>query len=222
MTLQALLQPGRRLTQISNPKLIVQIRIKRRHPLKKAACVDIAKRIGWEISKQPHRPMDILQTPLRGTRHLISKISRKAIIPSALQILHLQIARNHRALQIKAQQHMQIILHLIGLSADETIAHRIYRFVKFIRAFNAKITKARAHFCKEKLGKGAAAAQLVFIDPRLAFMNAHGGTLPYGRQRILWINILLVTAMPHLMNGGIKAIERIAGVRACGDPDILP
>ena len=117
---------------------------------------------------------------------------------------------------------MQIILNLIRLRADKAVAHAIHGFVKFISRINAKVTKARAHFSEEKLRKAAAASQLVFIDPRLAFMDPHGRALPYGREPIVRINILFITAMSDLMDRGIKTVERIMRIRTRGDTHILP
>ena len=53
-------------------------------------------------------------------------------------------------------------------------------------------------------------------------MNPHGRTLPDRGERIIWINILLITAVPHLVNGRIKAVERIIRIRASGNSDVMP
>ena len=92
--------------------------------------------------------------------------------------------------------------------------------IKRVGIPDTEITKHRLHPAKQPPGKGAAPAQLVFIDPRLAFMHPHRHTLPQWRQGKGGIDPLFVAGVANLMNRRIDAVERVVFADPCGNADI--
>ena len=100
-------------------------------------------------------------------------------------------------------------MHLIRFGADETGLHAVDGGIKRLGAGKVKV-EATFHLAKEELGKPAPAPDLVFINPALAFMHPHRHAAPKRRQLVIGVDVQLVAGMPHLMDGGIDAIKRIA------------
>jgi hypothetical protein len=113
-------------------------------------------------------------------------------------------------------------MHLIGLGADEAGLHPVHRGIEIVGRSDAEIAEALDHLAMQPAGKGAAAAQLVFIDPALAFMHAHRHALPDRRQQVVGVDALLIGGMADLVDGRVEAVERIAFDHPRGDPHILP
>ena len=116
---------------------------------------------------------------------------------------------------------MQIILHLIGLSADIAIRHSIDRRIKCRLIGQIKHPKSVFHLAKHPAGKGTAATQLVFINPRLALVHPHRHSATQRCQGVLGRDILLVSGMPHLVDSGINTVERVICGGARGDTRII-
>ena len=124
-------------------------------------------------------------------------------------ITDLQITGHQSAFQIKPQKHVQIVLQLVGLGPDIAVRDTVDDAVEGFFIRHAKITEGIAHLTIQPAGKGTAAPKLVFIDPALAFMHAHGHTTTQRRQQMHAVDVLLIGPMPDLVNGGVDAVERI-------------
>ena len=114
---------------------------------------------------------------------------------------------------------MKVVLNLIRLGAYVTPVQAVHGSVEGLR-IHAERAEALFHPPVQPAGEGAAPAQLVLIDPRLAFVNAHGDAAPEGGEKIRRVYGLLVAGMADLMDGGIDAVERIGGVGPGGDPHV--
>ena len=200
MGLQIVAQPcrgGRWISLSQRPVQIVHLRAQR---LVKAPGIDITQAVGGEVSEKPHGPVDILQDAVGGFVDRIAEIGFKAVIPCRLKIFDVEITRHKRAFQIKAQHDVQIVLNFVGFRPDIAAMHAIDGPVKRVFVRHAYIAKPVAHLPIEPPAIGPAAAQLIFVDARLAFMHAHRDTRPKRRHAIRRIYALLIAGMPGFMD----------------------
>ena len=166
--------------------------------------------------------MHVLQHTVRRLVHGIAEIGRKAVVPGGLKLTHQQITGHQRTLEIKAHEHMQVVLQLIRFGADEARPNAVDRGIECIFVLHAEIAKSVFHLTEQPAGKGAAAADLVFVDPALALMNAHADATAQRGQQVAVADVLLIGGVANLVDGGIETIERVGGVRTCGDAHVQP
>ena len=166
--------------------------------------------------------MYILQHAIRGPVNRIAEIGLEPVVPRGFQITDLQITGHQSALQIKPQEHVEIVLQLVGLGPDIAVRDTVHDAVEGFFIHHAKITEGIAHLTIQPAGKGTAAPKLVFIDPALTFVDPHRHPRPKRRQKVVLVDALLVAGMPDLVDGGIETVERVQLVGACGDPHIKP
>ena len=143
--------------------------------------------------------MHILQHPLRGKVNRKAKIGKKSVVPRGFKISDRQIALDQRALKVKAEHDMQIILHLICFGADVALFDSINRPIKSVGVGHAKITKMLGHLLKKPSSKRTRAAKLILINATLTFMHPHRYALPKWGQREGGAYILFITGVAHFM-----------------------
>jgi hypothetical protein len=94
--------------------------------------VEIAERIGGKVADRRDRPVNVLKTALRIIRRRQTQIRHHLLVPCRGEVRHGQIARQHRLLQLVADENVQVIGSLIRFSADETRPNVIDRKVPLI------------------------------------------------------------------------------------------
>ena len=219
--LKMLAQPAGRGAGIAAPKAFVQIgQIGPDRPVQ-AARIDIAKRIGREIAEQAHRPVNVLQHAIGGPVHGDAEIGLEAVVPGAFQLPRRQIAADQAAFQIEAHHDVEVILHLIRFGADITRRDAVDGGVERLGILRARHPEGVLHLVEYPAGKGAAAAKLVFVDPALAFMDAHGRTAPDGGEKVIGVHGLLIGRMADLMDGGVKTVQRLRLHHPRGDAHVI-
>ena len=164
--------------------------------------------------------MDVLQQPVRRPVHTEAEVAGKAVVPRCLEVAHRQIARDQRLFQIKPQQDVQIVLHLVGLGPDVAVGDAVHAGEEIVLGRDADVAEGVLHPAIQPAGEGAAAAQLILVDAALAFVDAHRHALPQRRQQIGAVDILLVAGMADLVDRGIEAVEGIIGVGPRRDPHV--
>src|SRR5690606_34889609 len=111
---------------------------------------------------------------------------------------------------------------LVGLGADIAGGDAVHGAVELVRIGNRQPAHHVAHARVQPAGKGAATAQLVFVDAALAFVDAHRDAAAQRREGVVLVDALFVAGMPDLVDGRVDAVEGVGLDDAGGDAAVLP
>ena len=220
VALDALAQPGGRGRGVAARERLVEVGEVAPQRRVEAAGVDVAQAVGREVAEEPHRPVDVLKAAVRGAVHLEPEVAREPLVPGVGQVGRLQVAGDHRALQVEAHQDVEVVVHLVGLGADVAGRDAVDRGVEAVGPRDGEVAEDLAHPPVEPAHEGARAAELVLVEPRLALVDPHRDALADRREVMGRVNPLLVGGVARLVDGGVEAVHRVAWVGAGRDPHV--
>ena len=164
--------------------------------------------------------MDVLQHAV-GVAFGDDAEQRPRFLPPGIgQVVHLQVAVDHAALQREAQQDVQVVGHLVGLDADERRLHGVDRAVEPIQVHVGQSRETRLKLRVEVLPERPPAADQVLPEPRLGLADAERGA---GAQRAggqFRRDAQPVQAVAALVDGPEHARAQQIGVEARGEPAV--
>ena len=222
MALQVFAQPFDPRPRVAARQGLVQIGHRGAHRRVQATRIDVAQRIGREIAEQPDRPVDVLQHPVRRPVHRNAEIPEKARVPRLGQVVGGQPPRDQVAFQVEPHHDVQVVLDLVGLGADIAWGHAVDGAIEFVGVRDRQAAGHVRHPPVQPPGKGPAPSHLVFIDARLAFMDAHRHATSQRRQRVVGVDAQFIAGMADLVDRRIDAVERVGFHDPRGDPAVLP
>lgn len=127
--------------------------------------------------------MHVLQHAAARIRDTEAEIRLRPLVPGGLQVRHLQVTGDQRALQVEAHHDVEVVVDLVGLGADEAPLHHVHRPPERIRVGRRRGAELGRHRAVQPAGEGAAAAELVLEQARLALVHGHRRRLPGGERR---------------------------------------
>ena len=94
---------------------------------------DVTQRVRGEVAEQPVGPVTVLQTALRVVPRPDSECSPVRLVPRLRHLRGPQVPRDERALELEADEDVEVVGDFVGIGADERPAHAIEREEKIAR-----------------------------------------------------------------------------------------
>src|SRR5262245_18454027 len=157
---------------------------------------EISERVSREIADPAEAPVDVLQTTVPVVRRRQVEQLLETLVPRPRQLRRRKVAADQRLLQLEAQDDVQVVGRLISFDADERRLHVVDREHEIVERDAAERREDLEHLREEVLPERPAAADLVFPEPRLRFVNAERARGAERFAEMLWRQVLLVDAVP--------------------------
>ena len=150
--------------------------------------------------------MGVLQTAHPVIGHLDSQVLFIQFIPATRHIFHGKLTGDQLFFNLISNHNVQRVGKFVGFCPDETglglvdcpIEHFFVYILELLR-------EKRFHFREDGMDKAAAPADEVFIEPALAFVNAHGHAAAKDGGVVLIVRVQFIQGVTALMNHGIHA-----------------
>ena len=144
--------------------------------------------------------MAVLQNAVRIVRHVNAKVFLIKPVPLGWKLVNAQRARDKPFLYLVTHHYVQRIGKLIRLRADKAGHGLIGRAVEHFLAYARHLLRENLLHLGVKQGdKFTAAANHVFKQAGLAFVQRHCSPAGKGRAYKLIAHVQLIQAMPALM-----------------------
>ena len=220
MAVDPLPQPGQDLPEPAAAHLSLPVRDVARHRRVELRAVQVAQRVGREITDGEHRPVDVLQHAVGVALRDDAEQRARLLAPGVGQVVHLQVAVDHAALQREAQQYVQVVGHLVGLHADVRRLHGVDRAIEPVQVHVGQGSEARLKLRVEVLPERAPAADQVLPEARLGLADAERGARAQGAGGERRRDAQPVQAVAALVNGAEHAGGEQIGMEAGGEPAV--
>ncbi len=174
MLVDILAQPAVQLVKAPLPNVSRNLRVRRKCRSIELRRHDVAQGVALErAADQPAVPMHILHDAVPVVGRTQSEALRVAGVPGLGQIGNGKFAFQQVQFQPKADDDVQVIGDLVGLGANQRRFDAVDRGIELVDGDIGKLR--RKDFLEARiivLPESDAAANLVFPQPRLAFMDA--------------------------------------------------
>ena len=152
-----------------------------------------AHAVGREIPYHAARPMAVLQNAVRIVRHVHAKVFLIKPVPFRRKLINAQRAGNKLFLYFVAHHYVQRVCQLVRLRADKAGHGLVGRAVEHFFAYALHLLgEYLLHFGIEQRNEFAAAANHVFKQAGLAFVQRHCGPAGKGRAYKLIAHVQLI------------------------------
>ena len=184
--------------------------------------VSTAQRIGGEIADHAAGPVGILKAAFLVVGNIHAQIFLVQALPFSRYILHFQGTANQPLFDLITDHNMQTIRQLVSLGADQAGLGLIHGPVELFRIHTFQLLREEfLHLGEDSLDKRLAAANDVFIETALAFVDTHGNAAGKGGVIVAIIGTQFVEGMAALVNDGVHGGNQTIFVIMGGDTDIL-
>ena len=128
--------------------------------------------------------MRILQCAVRVVRHVHAEVLLVERIPALGYLLGVQLAVEHRALELVAHHYVQAVGELIGLDTDEPRLGGVDRTVEHVCIVPAELRAEPHELRPDQAAEGSGASDYVLEEAGLALMHAHGNAAAELREGV--------------------------------------
>ena len=183
--------------------------------------VSRTQRICGEVADVAAVPMHVLHDAFARIWHVQPEIFLVFCVPDVLYIILCHGAVKHTLFYLVSNEHVQGIGELVGLGADKTrfgVIYVVHEVVKF-HALEFLSEQVFEHG-EVALPELTTAADVVFEEARLAFMQSHGGSSTRHSTLQIVGNLKFIQAVPHLVNGAEDGACEVVFVIVIGYPHV--
>ena len=177
--------------------------------------VEVAERVGGEVAKASHGPVDILQAAfgVGGWGHAEEFL--EFCVPSLRDVFDFELAVDELAFEREAKKDMEVVGGFVGFDPDEGVLRAIDRGEEGVEVESAEVGEELLCTWKPFLPEGTGAADVIFPEAGLGFVNAKGDGVARGEVGLIGGEALFVESVPgfveHSEEGGGEVVFVVAG-----------
>ena len=177
--------------------------------------VEVAEGVGGEVAEAAHGPVNVLQATfgVAGWGH--AEEFFEVGIPSGGDVFHFEVAVDELALEGEAEEDVEVVGGFVGFDADEGILRAVDGGEKGVEVEGAQVGEEFLCAGEPLFPEGAGAADVVFPEAGLGFVNAEGHGVAGGKVGLVGGEALFVESVACFVEdaeeGGGEVVFVIAG-----------
>lgn len=182
--------------------------------------IDISEGVGREVAEAAHGPMDVLKAAFGIGLGAEAEEFFEGFVPGGGDVGDLKFAGEEGAFELEAEEDVEVVGGFVGLDADGGVGGAVDADeelveVEFLKV-GEKLLGAREPFFPE----GAGAANVVFPEAGLGFVNAEGDGLAGGEVEVGGGEALFVEAVAGLVHDAEERGGEVVFIIAGGEADV--
>ena len=185
--------------------------------------VDVAKRVGGEVTEHSPRPMDVLHAPFGVVGGSDLQQALACVPPRLGQIGDRERAADQCELELEAQDDVQVVRDLVRI---DTTPAALYSRDGSNHVLGAQAVHARAESCDERrvhvLPERQASPDVVLEEAGLRFVRPQGGGGVEERPGVGFGQSLGIQRVADLVERHQDVGGRVVRCDACGEPHVPP
>lgn len=129
--------------------------------------VDVAERVGGEVSEATHRPVDVLEASVGVVGRAEAEEFFELFIPGGGDVGHFEVSGKEGAFELEAEEDVKVVSGFVGFNADGRVGRAVDGREELIEVELLKVGKEFLGAREPLFPKGTGAADVVFPEAGL-------------------------------------------------------
>src|SRR5579883_882938 len=222
VAIHSFLEPSEQSIEPAPGKIIVETSQIDGCAVKKLSREQVAQSVRREVADQTSSPVAVLQASFVVIGRINAQVTAVSFVPRGGDVRSGEVARHERPFQLKTDENMKIVRHLIGPHAVRAGTDMVDGKIELVeRNIMQGLGEERTGLWIEMPPEGQAAADGILPQPRLRLVDTDGNRFPHRKAVGGRIETLFVESMADLVQDTEKAVAKLMNIEPGGDPEIF-
>ena len=182
--------------------------------------VDVAEGVGGEVAESAHGPMDVLEAAFGIGLGAEAEELFEGFVPGGGDVGDLEFAGEEGAFEFEAEEDVEVVGRFVGFDADAGVGGAIDSDEELVEVEFLEMGEELLGAWEPFFPEGAAAADVVFPESGLGFVDAEGDGLTGGEVEVGGGEALFVEAVAGFVHDAEEGGGEVVFVVAGGEADV--